>query len=345
LGFSSGLVFAPLTNNHEWRAMFLTGTIMPLIMIVLVFTTMPESPRWLVSKNRTDEAREVLQKVYPPGWDINRIVDDIRIALEREKAADTAVGWRAIFRPTPAVSRMLLVGVGIAVAQQAVGIDAIQYYLLDVIEKAGIASETKESLVLIFLGFVKVVFIFVGGALFDRMGRRPLLLASLLGMTGALFMLSLCFFFSWTNGATTILALAIYLSFFSIGMGPGAWLVASEVFTLSIRGKAMSIATLSNRVTATFMSSTFLSVADGIGWSGFFLLLSGVCLVIAGLVNCLLPETMGRSLEDMAVYFAEITGDNSILEAESRLRHQNEQSKNGSIELLEGPAHGHGVMG
>lgn len=136
-------------------------------------------------------------------------------------------------------------------------------------------------------------------------------------MTVALILVSLGFIGAKDRGSGwTIFGLALYLSFFSIGMGPGAWLIPSEVFAISIRAKAMSIATFFNRITATVMSSTFLTTADAIGWGSFFLLLAAVCVVVAVFFFFLLPETKGRSLEDMSIYFAEITGDNSILEAE-----------------------------
>jgi len=116
-----------------------------------------------------------------------------------------------------------------------------------------------------------------------------------------------------------IIALAIYLSFFSLGMGPGAWLIPSEVFSTTIRAKAMSLATFANRVTATIVTSTFLTVADSISFEGYFSMLGVVCLLVLLYFYLYLPETKGRSLEDMSVYFAEITGDTAILEAEKRL--------------------------
>lgn len=320
LGFTTGLVLAPFDQNREWRAMFLFGTIMPVAMIILIFTVMPESPRWLVSKRRIEEAKQILKKIYPANYDVGCIVQEIQETLEIERMAQHDVGWHVIFQPTPAFRRMLMVGVGIAVAQQAVGIDAIQYYLLDVIEKTSVTSKAGESAILILLGLIKLVFIFVGGRLFDRRGRRPLLFASLLGMSVALFLISLGFFIDSTlSGWAIIVGLAIYLACFSIGMGPGGWLIPSEVFTTSIRGKAMSIATLLNRVTATLMSSTFLTTANGLGWGGFFLLLSFVCLIVLVFLCFYLPETNGRTLEDISMIFTETTGDTSILEAEARL--------------------------
>ena len=102
-------------------------------------------------------------------------------------------------------------------------------------------------------------------------------------------------------------------------MGPGAWLIPSEVFSTTIRAKAMSLATFANRATATIVTSTFLTVADTISFEGYFSMLGVVCLLVLLFFYLYLPETKGRSLEDMSVYFAEITGDTAILEAEKRL--------------------------
>lgn len=320
-GFSTGLFLAPMDDDKEWRVMFLLGGILPLVMIVLVLTVMPESPRWLVAKNRVHEAKCVLQQTYPPGYDVDAIVADIEDALEREREAEHGIGWSVILHPTPAFRRMLFVGIGTAASQQLVGIDAIQYYLIDVIAQSGIDSREKQSLVLVFLGLLKLAFVVVGGKLFDRYGRRPLLFTSLLGMTVALLMVSFSFLgSSKLSTGFTMFGLSLYLAFFSIGMGPGAWLVPSEVFANCIRGKAMSIAAFFNRVAATIMSSTFLSTAEAIGWSGFFLLLAMASVAVFGVMYVYLPETKGRSIEDMSRYFAEITNDTSVLEAEARIR-------------------------
>lgn len=106
---------------------------------------------------------------------------DIKEALQRERVAEQAVGWNIVLFPTPAIRRMLMVGICTAIAQQAVGIDAIQYYLIDVLEESGVQSEKSRLAILMMLGVLKLVFIVVGGVLFDRRGRRPLLFASLAG--------------------------------------------------------------------------------------------------------------------------------------------------------------------
>jgi sugar porter (SP) family MFS transporter len=321
LGFAMSLFLAPLDDALQWRVMFLLGCVLPSVMIYLVLYVMPESPRWLVANGQDEEARRVLQLIYPEGFNVDLIIEDVKEALEREAAAEQAVGWAVLFRPTPAIRRMLMVGVGVSIAQQAVGIDAIQYYLVDIIKESGIASATKETLVLIGLGCVKLVFIIVGGKLFDVKGRRPLFFASLVGMTCALLLVSLSFFVnSDKSTGFTIFGIALYLAFFSIGMGPGAWLIASETFATCIRAKAMSIATMANRATACLMSSTFLSTANAMGWSGFFLMLAIICVIVLVYLYLYMAETKGRSLEDMSMYFAELTGDKSILEAEAKIK-------------------------
>jgi MFS family permease len=115
------------------------------------------------------------------GFNVDPVVSDIKEALERERIAEQAIGWSVLLFPTPAIKRMLIVGVGVAVAQQAVGIDAIQYYLIDVLKESGIESDKGRLGVLMMLGVLKLVFIFIGGKLFDRKGRRPMFFVSLAG--------------------------------------------------------------------------------------------------------------------------------------------------------------------
>ena len=321
-GFVSGLLFATVDENVAWRYMFALGIILPCVVIYLASFVMPESPRWLVTNNREEEARTVLQSVYPEGYDVNMIVYEIKDDIKKEEIAEHRHGWGVILHPSPAYKRMLLVGVGTAIAQQAVGIDAILYFMVFILDQSGITSRVTQMWILVGLGLVKLCVIFVAGLLLDKTGRRPLMFISLLGMSVSFIIVSLSFIGGTTTAASetaVIVGLALYLAFFSIGMGPATWTIASEVFTTTIRAKAMSLATFGNRATATIFSSSFLSVANAMGWSPFFIMMAVVCLVILVWIYIYLPETKGRHLEEMAQYFAEITGDASVIEAERAL--------------------------
>ena len=119
-----------------------------------------------------------------------------------------------------------------------------------------------------------------------------------------------------SSAPLAILALALYVTFFSLGAGPGIWLVASEVFSLGIRGKAMPMATTGNRALATLVSATFLSLKNALGDVGFLLLFSALCCGNVIFIRCLVPETKGRSLEEMLAYFEDLSGEAARKEIE-----------------------------
>lgn len=129
--------------------------------------------------------RNKIYLIYVLRWhldfDIEPIAQDIQEGLERDRIAEKEIGWKMILAPTPAIKRMIVVGVGVAASQQAVGIDAIQYYLLDVLGESGIKSEKAQLGVLICLGVLKLVFVVIGSKFLDIRGRRKLLFISLLG--------------------------------------------------------------------------------------------------------------------------------------------------------------------
>lgn len=143
-------------------------------------------------------------------------------------------------------------------------------------------------------------------------------------MIAALIVVAFSYMGDQANGTGwAIGGLALYMAMFSVGVGPGAWLIPSEIFATSIRAKAMSVATFCNRITATLMASTFLSTVNLLGnWGNFFFLLAGISAIVLVFVYYMLPETRGRSLEDMSIYFAEITSDTSLLEAEKKILQQ-----------------------
>jgi len=315
LGFIASYAFYPVPEETAWRLMFASGGILPLVMIYLSTYVMPESPRWLVKHGYLKEAAVVVRRLNVEGFDAAGAVKEIEVSIVQEERALNKLGWGALLAPTPALRAMLIVGVGTAVSQQIVGIDAIQYYLVFILENAGIVARAPQAACLVMLGFLKLFWIVVAGRLFDSKGRRPLMFISLGGMVVALIMLAVADF-SQLGGVWSVLGLAIYLSAFSLGMGPGAWLIPSEVFSTAIRAKGMSVATFCNRLAGTLMSSTLLSLASYISFGGVFVLLGLICVCVSIFFYFFLPETKEKKLEDMIKYFCDLTNDKSLIDIE-----------------------------
>eukprot|EP01048_Picozoa_sp_COSAG05_P016450 COSAG05_NODE_2117_length_3536_cov_16.781495_1_plen_475_part_00 len=253
VGFGAGALLSKLPDAVAWRYMLGTGVVLPLVMLCLVRFVMPESPRWLIRKGRLEEAHALLAQLYPPGEDIEAVIFSIEENIRQETADSGVVSWQMLLlKPAPALRRMLLVGIGVAVCQQLVGIDAIQYFLLFILKESGITKTSEQFKYLIMLGLLKLACIFIAGPLFDSKGRRPLMLGSCTGMALALLILAMhmssvpttlkedqgnpCEDHAATPGSGTggdavggdsggawlpVGALALYLISFSLGMGPG----------------------------------------------------------------------------------------------------------------------------
>ena len=160
---------------------------------------------------------------------------------------------------------------------------------------------------------------------------QKMLCSLVAGMTLSLGVISLSFPLAETpQTILSMIGLTLYLGFYGLGIGPTSRLIASEVFPSSIRAKAMSVAVVINRAMAAIVTTIFLSLKDTLTWPGLFMLLAVSCAMIASFLYVYLPETKGHSLEDMSLYFSEITGDTRILEIERTLRE-------GGKKEIEGP--------
>jgi len=158
------------------------------------------------------------------------------------------------------------------------------------------------------VGAVKVLFIFVAMALLDRAGRRTLLLVSAAGMTVSLGLMS-GNYAGLNNVVLAVIALCAYMAFFSVGFGPTTWVLASEIFPLSHRGFGMGCATFANRFTSGVVASSFLSLQDGLTPAGAFGMYCGLAVVSFLFVWRFVPETKGKTLEEIEAELGSTPGD------------------------------------
>ena len=232
LGFASLLFYTFLDDNLQWHFMVATGGVMPFAMLYLSTYVMVESPRWLVMNGRAEEAEEVLAQLYPAGSNVPQLIDEIKSSLEKEQRSDNHIGLCSLFNASPALKRILIVGLGAAASQQISGIDPITYYLVKILEDTGLSDKRVQALCLMMFGTIKLPFLYLGGKLFDTIGRRPTICMSLVGCIFATVLIAINFFVDG-HEAVTLVGLAMFLCSFSLGIGPGAFLIPSDVFFTS----------------------------------------------------------------------------------------------------------------
>lgn len=294
LSYICGYLFKDADNN--WRLMFLVGIIPALILMGGLFF-LPETPRWLMSKGREAEALAVLNSVEDDE-NVQRAFDEIKASLQKEK--NTQGSWAMLFSPKYRIP--LMIGFGIFVIQQFSGINAVIYYAPEIFTAAGFESNAS-FLATIGVGTVNVLATLFALRYLDRWGRRPLLMAGMVGVIGALLVLSASFYFSDALGDVakwlSIGSVYLYIVFFAVSLGPLGWLLLSEVFPQKIRSYGMSLGSFSHWFNDFLVSFTFLSLKNSLGTSGTFMFYAGIVVFGLLVARRIVPETKGLSLEQI----------------------------------------------
>jgi len=295
----SYLVDRALAPTQAWRWMlglaFVPGTLLVLGMIPL-----PESPRWLMKSGAEDEARRVLALLRSPAQ-VEADMREIRDDLTHNQHSD----WRELLMP--GIRPALLIGIGLAVFQQVTGINTIIYYAPEIFQKAGFDKGTTALAATIGIGVVNVLSTLIAMWLVDRLGRKPLLLAGLGGMTASLATLGVAQRFGSTLGIEprslapiTVGFIGLYIVCFAFSMGPIVWLMISEIFPNQSRARASAISTSANWMANFLVSLSFPVLQAAMGPSLWFLYAAmglGAIMFVIGYV----PETKGKSLEEISL--------------------------------------------
>uniref|UniRef100_A0A5B6Z4Z0 Putative Polyol transporter 5 n=1 Tax=Davidia involucrata TaxID=16924 RepID=A0A5B6Z4Z0_DAVIN len=346
LGYVSSYAFSKLPIHLGWRFMLGIGAIPSLVLAVVVLA-LPESPRWLVMQGRLGDAKKVLDKTSDSKEEAQLRLADIKEAagipenctgdvVQVPKRSHGEDVWRELLlHPTPSVRHILIAAVGIHFFQQSSAIAAVVLYTPRIFEKAGITNDTDKLLATMAVGFVKTLFILVATFLLDRIGRRPLLLSSVGGMILSSMALGVGLTIiddshdqkvPWA-AALCITTVLSYVAFFSIGMGPITWVYSSEIFPLRLRAQGCSIGVAANTVTSGVISMTFISLYKAITIGGTFFLFTATSIVGWVFFYTLLPETQGKTLEEMEILFGTFFKWRSTAE---KLKHNEEVDGNGN---------------
>ncbi|KAF9683547.1 hypothetical protein SADUNF_Sadunf04G0025100 [Salix dunnii] len=307
LGYISNYAFSGLPVHINWRVMLGIG-ILPSVLMGVALFVIPESPRWLVGQNRIEEARTVLSKTNNSEKEAEERLAEIQLAADlanSEKHEAKAV-WQELLKPSPAVRKMLITGCGIQCFQQITGIDATVYYSPTIFKDAGIKSETHLLAATVAVGFTKTFFILIAIFLIDNVGRKPLLYVSTIGMTVSLLSLSLTLSFMSDEKfgiELAILSVCANVAFFSVGIGPVCWVLSSEIFPQRLRAQASALGAVGSRVSSGAVSMSFLSVSAAITVGGTFFVFSVISALSVAFVHTCVPETKGKSLEQIEMMF------------------------------------------
>ncbi|KAL4579859.1 hypothetical protein LXL04_016027 [Taraxacum kok-saghyz] len=279
-----------------WRTLAIIGTI-PCILQIIGLFFIPESPRWLAKIGLWKDCESALQKLRGENAEISEEASEIRDYTE---TLDQLSESRIFDLFQPEYSRSLIIGVGLMVLQQFGGVNAIAFYASSIFISAGFSSSIGSIAMVI----VQVPFTLLGVLLMDVSGRRPLLMVSAAGTCLGCFLTGLSFLqqdLQENKGLSPILALVGVLVFtgsFSLGMGGIPWVIMSEIFPINIKGSAGSLVTVVNWFGSWVVSYAF-NFLMMFSTQGTFFMFSSICFITILFVAKLVPETKGRTLEEI----------------------------------------------
>lgn len=299
---TAGILFSYVINAafaqavYSWRWMLFAGVFPGLILLVgMMFLS--DTPRWLVSKNRDEEAKKVFSKIEP---DIDAD-EEIRQIKETLKPDANSSGEK--FRFKKWMIMPFVVGIGIMFAQICTGINTIIYYAPTIFKIAGFDSNLNAIYATTGIGIVNFLMTIIAIFFTDRLGRKPLLYFGLTGVMLSLLALGCAFQFEAVLGANlkwvAVGSLVAYIVCFAFSLGPIGWILVSEVFPLKIRGLAMSICTVSNFAFNFFVVGSFPILINRLGGAITFWGFAAVSFLCILFVFFFVPETKGISLEQI----------------------------------------------
>ena len=273
-----------------WRWMF-GATAIPALIFFAGMQAVPESPRWLAKTGRREKARSILRKIGDT-LAAERELAQIEASLGRESQK---TNLRALL--DPALAKVVLLGIGLAVFQQWCGINVIFNYAQEVFSAAGYrVSDILFNIVI--TGAVNLAFTLVAMALVDRAGRRILMLIGSAGLAIIYTVLG-GGYYAGSRGIFMLILVVAAIACYAMSLAPVTWVVISEIFPNRIRGEAMSVAVMSLWIACFVLTYTFPLLNSSFGPAKTFWIYAAACALGFLFVNFRLPETKGKTLEEI----------------------------------------------
>lgn len=280
--------FIGQTGEESWRWMLGVQCFPSLLFFVLIFC-IPESPRWLLlHKNKLSEATAIMQKINSDGY-------EAEIAKIRSSAEMVNGEGKLFVRQN---ARPILLAFCFALFNQLSGINAIIYYAPRVFEMAGLGAQ-GSLLSTVGIGLINFIFTLVAINFIDKVGRRKLMLIGSVGLIASLALVSQAFYTGQTTGFAITIYLMSFIAFFAFSQGAVIWVFISEIFPNDVRAKGQTFGSLTHWVMAAIITFCFPALTELLGGGGTFLVFAVFMLLQLIYVLRFMPETKGRSLEDM----------------------------------------------
>ena len=272
-----------------WRWMFWAELIPAGLFFILSFV-IPESPRWLAINKKKEAAYKIFARIGGDNYAETELtgIDNLRVTQEK-------TDWKALLKPN--VRKVLIIGIVLSVFQQWCGINVIFNYAHEIFSAAGYTvSDVLMNIVV--TGVTNVIFTFVAIFTVDRWGRKALMYVGSAGLAVIYIIMGACYYMQ-VSGWPMLLLVVLAIACYAMSLAPVVWVVLSEIFPVKIRGAAMAVSTFFLWAACFILTYTFPLLNEYLGASGTFWVYGGICVAGFLFIRSQLPETKGKSLEEI----------------------------------------------